>query len=338
MTDESMDTGVDAVSRQELAKLQQDLAQAATSFAAMKAQIATLETQLQQATSVREPPKSTAHANKPQPFRGHGATMHLSSWIFTLQKYLEATNTDPSRWVALGSTYLAESAAVWYEHRDSDLHNAGVVDTWDTFCHDLITTFQPITAHAMARDKLHSLYQRESVQQYNSIFLKTITLVQHMTEDEKVDKYTHGLKPIFKREVLMENCTSLTHAMQVASKSEMVYARTQREIPGSNFDRRPYDNHNRYSAYRNHQDTAVPMEVNNISNGYRRTVGKYEGRQPANNKSSYATIRKNLVTGETYRTINNNRYGNNNSNNSNNRVPNSSNNWRTSGNGQPRRQ
>jgi Ty3 transposon capsid-like protein len=334
MAGEGMDTGVDAVSRQELAKLQQDLAQAATSFNAMKAQIATLEAQLQ-ATSVREPPKSTAHANKPLPFRGHGATMHLSSWIFTLRKYLEATNTDPSRWVALGSTYLAESAAVWYEHRDSALHISGVVDTWDAFCQDLITTFQPITAHAMARDKLHSLYQRESVQQYNSIFLKTITLVHNMTEDEKVDKYTHGLKPLFKREVLMENCTSLTHAMQVASKSEMVYARTRRETPNG-FDRRPYDNHNRYSAYRNYQDTAVPMEVNNISNGYRRNVGKYQGQQPAHNQSPYVATRKNPITGETYRVTN--KYQNNNSNINNDRVPNSSNNWRTSGNGQPRRQ
>ena len=333
-----MDTGAsDSVSRQELAKLQQDLARAATSFDAMQAQIATLEAQLQQATTVREPPKSTAHANKPLPFRGHGATMHLSSWIFTLRKYLEATNTDPSRWVALGSTYLAESAAVWYEHRDSDLHIAGVVDTWDAFCQDLITTFQPITAHAMARDKLHSLYQRASVQQYNSVFLKTITLVHNMTEDEKVDKYTHGLKPLFKREVLMENCTSLTHAMQVASKSEMMYARTRREIP-NNFDRRPYDNHNRYSAYRNYQDTAVPMEVNNISHGYRRNVDTYQGRQPANNKSSYVAIRRNPLPNETHRTIENpNKHYNNNSNN-NNRMSNSSNNWRTSGNGQPRHQ
>jgi uncharacterized membrane protein len=56
----------------------------------------------------------------------------------------------------------------------------------------------------MARDKLHSLYQRESVQQYNSIFWETTALVHNMTEDEKVDKYTYGLKPQFKREVLMK--------------------------------------------------------------------------------------------------------------------------------------
>jgi hypothetical protein len=104
---------------------------AATSFTEMKAKIALLEAQLQQATSVREPPKSTAHDKQPQPFRGHGATMHLGSWIFSLQTYLEATNADPSRWVALGSTYLAESAAVWYEHRMSDMHTTGIVDTWE---------------------------------------------------------------------------------------------------------------------------------------------------------------------------------------------------------------
>jgi hypothetical protein len=64
--------------------------------------------------------------------------------------------------------------------------------TFKKLCRRLVTTFQPITAHAMARDKLHSLYQRESVQRNNSICFKTITFVPNMTEDEKVDKYTYG--------------------------------------------------------------------------------------------------------------------------------------------------
>jgi hypothetical protein len=74
MASGGMDTGVnDAVKREELNKLQQDLALAATSFNEMKCKIAGLETQLQQAT-LREQTKSTAHANKPDPFRGHGTT------------------------------------------------------------------------------------------------------------------------------------------------------------------------------------------------------------------------------------------------------------------------
>ena len=82
MASGGMDTGAsDAVSRQELDKLQQDLALAATSFNEMKAKIAGLEAQLQQAT-LREQNKSTAHANKPEPFRGHGTTTSLGSWIF----------------------------------------------------------------------------------------------------------------------------------------------------------------------------------------------------------------------------------------------------------------
>jgi hypothetical protein len=185
MADEGMDTGAsDSVLRQELTKLQQDLARAATSFNAIKDQTAAHEAQLQQATSVREPPKSTAHANKPLPFRGHGATLHLSSWISTLRKYLEVINTDPSRWVALGSTYLAEVLLCGMS-TGSDLHIAGVVDTWDAFCQDLVTTFQPITAHAMARDKLCTVCISVSLCS-NTIqsFWKTITLVHNMTEDE----------------------------------------------------------------------------------------------------------------------------------------------------------
>jgi hypothetical protein len=61
----------DTVSRQELAKMQQDLAMASTLFSEMKSKVAGLEAQLQQ-TTLREETKSTAHANKPEPFRGNG--------------------------------------------------------------------------------------------------------------------------------------------------------------------------------------------------------------------------------------------------------------------------
>jgi hypothetical protein len=83
MAGEGMDSGAsDTFSRSELAKVQQgDLALAAASFNEMKAKLATLEAQQLQQATVREPPKSMARANKPQPFRGHGVTMHLGSWI-----------------------------------------------------------------------------------------------------------------------------------------------------------------------------------------------------------------------------------------------------------------
>jgi hypothetical protein len=161
MASGGMDTGAgDAVSRQELFKLQQDLALAATSFTEMKTQIAGLEAQLQQAT-LREQTKSTAHAHKPEPFRGHATTTSLGSWMISLSTYLEATNADPTRWVVLASTYLTESAAVWYGHRVHDLQAAGILDTWDAFCQDLIKTFQPIS-HMLWRGTPYTSYIKQT--------------------------------------------------------------------------------------------------------------------------------------------------------------------------------
>jgi Retrotransposon gag protein len=159
--------------------------------------------------------------------------MRLGSWIFSLRACLDATNADPSRWVALGSTCLAESSAVWYEHRVLDMHAAGIQDSWEAICRDLINTFQPISAHAMARDKSRKLRQTDTVQQFNCESLKTITLVRDMPENEKVASTLYGLKPHLKREVLMENCTTLSDAMQVASKSKMVFNRTHCEVPNA---------------------------------------------------------------------------------------------------------
>jgi Ty3 transposon capsid-like protein len=200
------------------------------------------------------------------------------------------------------STYLIESAAVWYEHRVHDLQTADILDTWDAFCQDLINTFQPTSAHAMARDKLHNLRPTNTVQHFNCDFLKTITLVRGMTDHEKVDKYTDGLNPHLKCEVLMENCTTLSHAMQVASKGELVFTRTNREMPKDVYNRAynhsySHNNFHQYPAHTGYQDTAVAMEVNNLSNGfykdsyngYRDNYGTCQGQQHVNNKHPYST-------------------------------------------------
>lgn len=93
-----MDTGAsEPLQNAEIARLQQELGNAAKSFNALELQVATLQAQLQQASLKDAALKSSAHANKPQPFRGYGSGMHLGSWIFSVQTYFEATGTDPSR-------------------------------------------------------------------------------------------------------------------------------------------------------------------------------------------------------------------------------------------------
>ena len=186
----------------------------------------------------------------------------------------------------------------------------------------------------MARDSLQKLHQTNTVQQFNSEFLKTITLVRDMTEDEKVDKYTYGLKPHLKRGVLMENCTTLSHAMQVASKSEMVFPRTHREMPNAIYNRpfRPYNNYNNYHQYpapTGYQDTAVPMKVNHPFNGYydnyyngHRDYGTYQGQQYNTDRRPYPTESNNAPR----RDINQNNARNN--TNANNKSNTNSGQWR----------
>jgi hypothetical protein len=77
----------------------------------------------------------------------------------------------------------------------------------------------------------------------------------------------------------MENCNTLLHAMQVASKSGMLFIRTHREGPNAGFNHGPYNTYkiyHKYPAHTRYQDTAVPMKVNNLSNGHRNNYSLYQ--------------------------------------------------------------
>jgi hypothetical protein len=106
---------------------------------------------------------------------------------------------------------------------------------------------------------LYKLRQTDTVQQFNYEYLMAITLVRDLTEDEKVDMYTYGIKPHPKYQRLMPTCTTPPHAMQVASKSEMVFTCTHREMPNVGYNRGSYNTYNDYHRHQAHTGSKIPQ-------------------------------------------------------------------------------
>lgn len=365
MAQEGMHDASELVTHEALAQVvaqnEAKLQEAANAFAALETKYEDLHKRMEQATVT--PPKSTARPHPPPPFRGAGALLSLPGWISSMRVYLMAAGEPTERWIALACTYLTGSAASWYKHREEAMRQHGITDSWDAFIRDLMTYFQPIDVHTLARDKLYNLRQIHSVQNYNSTFMDLIANIIDMTEDEKVDKYIRGLQPAIQHLVMIENCTTLTTAMQVACKSELIQQRAALSV--HQFNNRPTFNRpmnasQGFSRFANNGPT--PMEVNNISYqqfpGRRTNPGNvnfgpavhpaysyyqnpYGGAHNSGNFPHYNNY--NNGSGNCYGNPNHfNPNRNNNVNttttttNNSNRSSNSS--WRPSGNGQPRRQ
>lgn len=83
--------------------------------------------------------------------------------------------------------------------------------------------FIPLDARQSTRDRLAKLTQTESVSGYLEVFLHTILAIPGIREDEKVDRYTRGLKPAAQQEVRLQNCVMLDDAMRVAGRVDATY-------------------------------------------------------------------------------------------------------------------
>lgn len=95
--------------------------------------------------------------------------------------------------------------------------------TLEEFLARVCAHFVPLDSKQTGRDKLAKLVQTGSVAAYSEIFLRTVLSILGITEDEKVDRFTRGLKPAAQREVWLRDCQTLEEAMRVASRVDATY-------------------------------------------------------------------------------------------------------------------
>jgi hypothetical protein len=196
--------------------------------------------------------------------------------------------TDPQRRVQLAAAFLADAAAVWWASLKSTLEDqldaqgnvvgqvsaqARITD-WEAMKQALRARFRPYMATTVARAALERLKQTRAVSEYAARFTSLVEQIDGITEQEKVWRFTSGLKLDTMRFVLMAQPKTLTEAQSVAEladESEMQARRTQPR-PASFGQHAPAFNRGapRSSAY---AGGAVPMELSAIDAGAEQADG-----------------------------------------------------------------
>jgi hypothetical protein len=83
---------------------------------------------------------------------------------------------------------------------------------------NLVANFVPNNASRVARDKLAALHQRSGVADYIREFRMVALDIPDMNESEKLDRFTRGLKPFLRKEVLLKEPNRLDDAIQLVTK------------------------------------------------------------------------------------------------------------------------
>jgi hypothetical protein len=114
---------------------------------------------------------------------------------------------------------LRGAAADWWRDLCTSMQQPG---TWEQMKEALIKMFMPVSRSMQSRDRLADLKQRDrdSVTSYASYFRRLCLSIPDIHEGEKLDRFTRGLLPHLRREVIINRADTVEKAILIAAQHE----------------------------------------------------------------------------------------------------------------------
>lgn len=221
--------------------LQQQLNVAHNSFTEQQQVISRLVQQVDQLTlNSIDPPVRPVHAHhnpdlvdSPLPrgykppaldaFHGHkGEDLH--AWLFQAKEHFSLLDiqSDITK-IRLSGLALKDHARTWYV----SVGGTAQFHTWEDFATALKTHFSPVDPSKSARDEIRHFRQTRdmSVMDYTTRFSQLVNLIPKMADDEKLDKYVHGLKSHLRTQTFLRNPKTYLQATAIAHDLDLTYDR-----------------------------------------------------------------------------------------------------------------
>ncbi|POM64578.1 Hypothetical protein PHPALM_19875 [Phytophthora palmivora] len=161
----------------------------------------------------------------------------VRQWLFEVETLCRINGHDVTdsndTLPAISITSMEEPASGWFLFWAS--RTPAEEQTWGQFIHDALAHFEALNYQAALRQKLRQLRQTGDIEEYNRKYSSLIFRVENMSEVNQVSYYCDGLKRATQAYVKLQNATTLSEAMDQASKYEMSHfggeRRPDREKP-----------------------------------------------------------------------------------------------------------
>jgi len=161
----------------------------------------------------------------PSLFFGKSGT--IEAWCSHMDAYASGSEHEEAGRIAC--TYLDGEAVTWWQSSNA----ATSVPDWDTLRTCLIRRSNPLNKVQAARNKLHSWRQLKDVGSFNKTFLSILMDIPDITESEKIDRYSHGLKRAIWEPLCIRSYDNFDSLMKDALRIEAAKAGTFRSPGGS---------------------------------------------------------------------------------------------------------
>ena len=126
--------------------------------------------------------------------------------------------------ITIAVSYLEGSAHKWWISY-SQIPDGQLVQTWSSPKNAISVRFQTMNNSKIVRHKLAKWRQVKNVSTFNDYFQRFILDIPNIGIEERIDRYTHGLRPYIWGELCTRGYTSLNTAMRDAEKVESAHRR-----------------------------------------------------------------------------------------------------------------
>ena len=184
----------------------------------------------------------SARPNKPVAFSGKPGT--VEAWCSLMDFYVRLS--DPDDACSIACTFLDGEAFDWWKV----CSQTTAVPNWESFRSALIRRFSPLNKTQVARDKLHSWRQIKDVGTFNRTFLSVLLDIPDITEAEKIDRYTRGLKRDIWQALCLKTYSDVESLMTDALRVEAAKAGASTHLGGT--------------SARPSTTGVIPMEISSI--------------------------------------------------------------------------
>ncbi|CAI7729943.1 unnamed protein product [Closterium sp. NIES-54] len=159
-----------------------------------------------------------ARPRLPETFNPNARDTDVRRFVATLEIYFEAvgctTPTHDAMRIRLAATLLRGPALEWI-YNNNKIRGEG---SWTQFREALIQRFEPINSSYMARQQIHRHKQFGSVTQYTQQMESLFNRITDLTEGEKIQAYTEGLKMEVHRQVIAANYNNYRDLVSAAER------------------------------------------------------------------------------------------------------------------------
>lgn len=169
---------------------------------------------------------------KPAVFTGQRRGPTPQNWCHSMETYLVASGIDltTASSVRLAAGYLADSALTWYRLHLAEV-DRGVCapyQAWLCFKEALLKRFVPIPPDTLARGRLYTLKQHQSVQAYAAEYNDCMLQIVDMSEKDRIDRFLRGLKSDIRVLVELQRPASLVDAIELATQIDSIVWQARR--------------------------------------------------------------------------------------------------------------